>query len=218
MAHYARDVLRTSLTQGVMIGAGVLAGILTARELGPDGRGLYSLGLSIRDTALVFGGLELGAALVYTRGQKPGSDASIVGAGLVAPLFLGAITLIGIAVCWPLLSKPLELLPQDLLFLAIVLIPISLAGMAVRQLFRALDDFDNFNRLRVVAAISRLSALALAFVYGGRVHEALIAILLAEVLVIGVGVTMLLRRTRPDFAGGLRLVPGFFAAVVRSAH
>ena len=102
-----------------MIGAGVLAGILTARELGPDGRGLYSLALSLRDTALVFGGLELGAALIYTRGQRIGSDAKIVGAGIVAPIFLGAVTLAAIAAAWPLLSEPLELLPRDLLLLAI---------------------------------------------------------------------------------------------------
>ena len=208
MAHYARDVLRTSLTQAVMIGAGVMAGILTARELGPDGRGLYSLGVSIRDTAIVFGGLELGAALVYTRGQRPGADAQIIGAGLVAPFFLGVITLVGIALCWPLLSEPLDLLPRDLLVLSVVLIPITLAGMAIRQLFRALDDFGNFNRLRVVAAVSRLSALALVFLYGGRVRAALIALFVAEGIVIGVGVIMLLRKTRPDFAGGLRLVPG----------
>ncbi|MED5262291.1 MAG: oligosaccharide flippase family protein [Myxococcota bacterium] len=208
MAHYARDVLRTSLTQAVMIGAGVMAGILTARELGPDGRGLYSLGVSIRDTAIVFGGLELGAALIYTRGQKPGGDAQIVGAGLVAPFFLGVITLLGIALCWPLLSEPLKLLPQDLLVLSIVLIPVTLIGMAIRQVFRALDDFDNFNRLRVFAAVARLSALTLAFLLGGYVRAALIALLVSEAIVIAIGVFMLLRRTRPDFVGGVRLLPG----------
>ena len=207
MAHYARDVLRTSLTQGVMIGTGVLAGILTARELGPDGRGLYSLALSLRDTALVFGGLELGAALIYTRGQRIGSDAKIVGAGIVAPIFLGGITLAAIGLLWPLLSEPLQLLPRDLLLLAIASIPVALAGMAVRQVFRALDDFDNFNRLRIITAVSRLSALAIALLSGGRVFAALVAILLSEALVILVGFVLLLRRTRPDLAGGFRLVP-----------
>lgn len=207
MAHFARDVLRTSLTQGVMIGSGLVAGILTARVLGTDGRGLFSLGLSIADTAILFGGLELGTALVYARGRGREPDASIVGAGLIAPLLLGGLSAAVLLLMWPLISGYLSLLPHDLFVLAVVLIPVSMSGAAVRQVFRALDDFSRFNTLRVLISVTRVTFIAVAFVFGGGVREALIAVLASSGSVFIVGVVMLLRRTRPDLKSGLRLVP-----------
>ena len=207
------------LTQGVMIGAALAAGVMTARVLGPDARGLYSLCVAVVTTAGLFGSLEIGQSMVFFRGRRNVPESALAGAVLLVPLVLSVLTLAAIALAWPLLSRALGVLPPELLYLALGLIPISLSGAALRQVFRAFDDFTRFNALRVGVPISRVVFLGGAFLMGAGVRGVLLALFASEVLVFAVGLVILVRRTRPDFRIGLRLVPGLmrFGARLESA-
>ena len=209
MANFARDTVRTILTQGVVIGASLLAGVLTARVLGPDARGLFSLCLLVATTATLFGGFELGQALVFWRGNKRTPDKALAGAALLAPVVSTVLTLAAMALIWPLLSDTLEVLSPDLLAIAIALIPVGMSSLAVRQLFRAFDRFDRFNALRVLNPVFRATAIGATFLFfGSTVRDAILAVWFAEALVLVVGLVVLLRHVRPDLRGGLRAIPG----------
>jgi O-antigen/teichoic acid export membrane protein len=210
VANFARDTVRTLLTQGVMIGAGLLSGVLTARILGPEGRGIFSLCLAVATTATLFGGFELGQAMVYFRGRKGASEKGLAGAALLAPILFAVLTLAVMALTWPLLSKPLGVLSPDLLILALVLIPVGLSGTAMRQLFRAFDRFDLFNGLRVLVPLARVTMIAVAFLLGAGIWGAVAAVLAAEVIVMLVSFIVLVRFVRPDIREGLRNIPGLF--------
>ncbi|MEW5906995.1 MAG: oligosaccharide flippase family protein [Elusimicrobiota bacterium] len=72
---FTRDVAGIFLNQAFLLGAGILTGVLTARGLGPDGRGLYAIALlfpSFLSSMLPLGLNFANLYLVNREGAPPG--------------------------------------------------------------------------------------------------------------------------------------------------
>jgi O-antigen/teichoic acid export membrane protein len=199
MAGFSRDVLRTLVTQAAVIGLGVAGGALTARVLGPADRGIFSLCTAIATTAALFASLEVGQSLVYHVARGRVALAAILGAVPALMLGIGALTALGLGAAWPLFRDAYASVSLEPFVLAVVLIPFTMASDALRQTFRAVDQMDAFNLQRMLQPALRLACLLAAFAGGGRLLASLVALLVAEVLGLGVALLALLRQARPDF-------------------
>jgi O-antigen/teichoic acid export membrane protein len=81
-----RDALGTFLAIGAAVTAGFAAGLVLARMLGPEGRGLFELARTVAYTTAIAAGLGLGRAVIFFRGRAVISRQELFGAvsGLLA--------------------------------------------------------------------------------------------------------------------------------------
>jgi O-antigen/teichoic acid export membrane protein len=84
-------VTLTLLVRGAMIGIGLLSSVVTARWLGPEGRGLLATLSVITGLVLQFGNLGLHSGNVYYVSKEPRATSSVLGNSLWLSLFLGGL-------------------------------------------------------------------------------------------------------------------------------
>src|SRR6478672_3029674 len=98
----ALNSLRTLLFRVLYVGLGWILSILTARWLGPQGNGLYTLATIVGavGTTLMSGGVAAVAYEISNRGSDSRSAAANVG---VLSLATGLLPAVAALVLWPLL-------------------------------------------------------------------------------------------------------------------
>ena len=185
--HYGSTVL----VQGLTLGIGVFTGILTARMLGPIGRGEYAA-IIIWPTAIAsFLAFGINQAVVFHLGQRTftvSETATATGAiGLLQSAFSVAI---GLLVVPHALAKYSPLV-QHLGIVFVLFTPALILSMYSANLFQGLQDLPRFNLIRLLAPLTYAVGLAGIFV----AHRAnLIAVidsqLLGYVLALTIGSTM----------------------------
>jgi O-antigen/teichoic acid export membrane protein len=211
MAWFTRDVTRTLMAQGPVLAFGLAASILTARVLGPTDRGIYALCFMIASTAVFFGTLHMGQSLAYHIGRRGLSAERTLSAALLLTMLLGVAVFAVLRLAAPLLLRFFEHLRPDALELITIAAPLMLANGILTQFFRAMDRIDRFNLCRIVGPGIRLAALAVAFALGGRLLEALRAVIVAELLLLPLQLGLLRLLARPRF----RESPGDAASLAR---
>lgn len=209
------DVIAVLASQVVTLIAGLVAGIITARALGPTGRGVLGLALLVPLLLSLFLGFGSAIANVYlvASGRLSAQDLSAITSGLclvgtvVGAAFIGSL--------WWSGALP-HLLPhvsgQDLA-LAMVMLPLTLAYAAFRGLLRGLQNIRGAAAADAAQAVTTAVAIAVALIgLNGGVRGALIANEIAGLL--SLATLWVLLRGR-----GLKLRPAFpredTAAVVR---
>jgi len=153
-----RAVLGLIGSRGIVLVAGLVTGVLTARALGPDGRGQYFAVTTLAAIVAQFGNLGLTSSNVFLAAREH---------RLVWPLLVngwwlaGAIATIA-AVAVLLVGDPLAAhlqIPQHMLWPVCVLAPATLLFTLSCSVLVAEDKFAALNRWQVVNAL--LSALLL---------------------------------------------------------
>ena len=160
-----RDVLKTGGVQLFQLGSGLLALVLTARLLGPEGRGSLGAVLAWAGLFAAGGGLSLDSVLLHraAREQPPGWFRPLLGAlGRLWGL-LSLATLLAALACWWLAGESLfGGLPPALLLGAWLLLPLLLWGRYQGALLLALGRLDLRNQGLVLAGLVLLAGLAVA--------------------------------------------------------
>ncbi|MCH7709162.1 MAG: oligosaccharide flippase family protein [Myxococcales bacterium] len=201
MAWFTRDVTRTLMAEGPVLLFGLAGSILTARLLGPDARGVYALCFMLAQSAAFVGTLHLGPAMTYVIGRGGLSPARVMGAGLPLAGLLGLLVYGVLSIGEPLLLQAFEALSETTTGRAAVLAAFMLINGVVLEFFRAADDLDRYNVCRMLNPGIRIAALVTAFATGGRLDEALLAVIVGEVACLAIALAILLARTRPVFDG-----------------
>jgi O-antigen/teichoic acid export membrane protein len=161
-----RPFLRGASTLSVKIlayGCGVIVSVLVARALGPQERGVWSLALSIAALFAMAGDLGISTSALYLMRQRPDRIRCVVVMG--ASLALGGSLLLGLIVlaCRRLGSAWLSGMPESVLVIVALLVPlIALVGLT-RQLLTALDDLIGANGSLVVQSVLLPVALVATF-------------------------------------------------------
>lgn len=154
---FVRKVAETFVTRILLIGIGLITSVIVARILGPEGRGLYAVAVTIGAMGVQFGNLGLHASNTYYVAQRPSLLGLLMGNALVASFGaggLGSIVLLGILCTWPHLVQ----IEGTLLLLALSSIPFGLAYLLFLNLLIGVQDIRSFNR---VEAGNRILTLAL---------------------------------------------------------
>lgn len=174
----ALNSLRTLIFRVLYVGLAWVLSIITARWLGPQGNGLYTLATiyGTVGTTLMSGGV---AAVAYEISNK-GRDSRIAAANVsVLSTGLGMLPLIAALVTWPLLSAHgwWWLLPVALAQ------PAALLSAALVGVFLGKDDIKRLNYAYVGPWAATLAVfVVLALLFGRTVRVALIAWALGQLL------------------------------------
>lgn len=210
-----RDVLRTTGVQLVQLFGGIAALALTARLLGPEGRGVFGTVVVLAGLFAACGGLSLESVVLNRASRGRGDD-------WFAPLLASMCRLYGLLLA-AVLSVALLLaavareavfgaLPDGALLAGLLLVPALLWGRYQAALLLALGRLDLANAAVLLSWTATLGGLCLfVWALGWGVYGALLAHGLGALLTAGWGLGALLRAAR----GGASPAAGETAALAR---
>ncbi|MCL4511792.1 MAG: flippase [Bacteroidetes bacterium] len=142
---FARSVSITLVSKGLVILTGIVTSILTARLLGPSGRGVLAVFLAITGIATQVGGLGLHAAPSYYISQDKSLLSRLVpllmSYSLIAGSFLGTLFIIAFA-AFPAFYSGMNWI--FVLLAAITIIP-SISVPLLQGLLLGVEDFVGYN-------------------------------------------------------------------------
>ncbi len=172
----------TVLTRFLLLGIGLIATMLVARMLGPEGRGLYAVATTVAAIGVQFGNLGLHASNTYfvSRDQKVLPE--LLGISLLVSFGFGSL-IVALAYVffagWPKLA-PVSGLS---LIIALVWVPFGLAYLLQQHLLLGLQKVRDFNKIELVSRANGV-LFFLLLVAGGHltVETALMAGLLAVIM------------------------------------
>jgi O-antigen/teichoic acid export membrane protein len=182
----------TIVGQGLILGLGTLTGILSARMLGPTGRGEYAA-IIIWPMALTnFITFGITHAIVFNLGQKAFRLSEIATSACVFAFVQG-----GLSIAVGLLLVPFTLTKQShsiqhLGVIFVLFTPLLFLNAYTGNLFQGVQDLARFNVIRVAAPAAYLLALvtlyfshiwSLAFVIFSQLGSYVFAVLFGIVLV-----------------------------------
>src|SRR6267143_862525 len=130
---FAWKVGETFATRVFLLGAGVVASVLVARALGPEGRGLYAVAGALVGMGVQVGNLGLHSANTYYAAGDRSLLPRLAGNSLAVSAALGTVA---VAVLWGIAALRPDIAPLGgtLLLLAVVSIPLGLAFLLLQNL------------------------------------------------------------------------------------
>jgi O-antigen/teichoic acid export membrane protein len=173
--------------------------VVLARALGPGGRGLYALALILPSVLVLAANLGVGNALTYYVARRTYDLTAIIGQAISLALMLGAGTFIFLVAFMRLFgAHVLPGVPDSLVLLAGVSLPLGLFFYYCLAVMQGTEDFWAFNGLYVINAVAVL-VLLIGLVFVPRsVMVAVLAWSLSWVPTAAVGLYWLSRRGRPN--------------------
>jgi O-antigen/teichoic acid export membrane protein len=145
---FIRKVGETFITRIFLIGIGLATSVIVARILGPEGRGLYAVSISLGALAVQFGNLGIYASNTYAVVQRREALPGLISNSLWASLILGVLAFAifyGVFVVWPNLIQIQGLL----LFSVLISIPFGLAFLLLENLLIGLQDVHAYNIVEI---------------------------------------------------------------------
>jgi O-antigen/teichoic acid export membrane protein len=166
-----------------LVGLGVVTSVLTARALGPAGRGELAIAAAITAIAVQFGNLGLHATNTWVVAREPDLLGRLLANSVFVSLVVGASIASAIAV---LAAAAPSLVPVDgpLLIVALVGIPLGLATLLTGNLLIGTNRVRDYNVLELASRILSIGAVVaviaiglvspLAFLVGGTAVAAIL--------------------------------------------
>jgi O-antigen/teichoic acid export membrane protein len=175
LGKFAEDVTGTFGTRLITIGFGVFTGIITARVLGPENRGIFSLVALFPASIVTLAKLGQGISSVYFIRREKQDVSQVASNVLFIALGVGAVLMLGVYLCQGLLlNSLLRGAPAWSVTLVLPLIPILLVESALYGVLQATDRFRIYNfRLIAEAALTLVGMLVALVILGGGLVGAL---------------------------------------------
>lgn len=200
---FFRNVSGTIGAKLAIIIFGFLSGMITARWLGPNGRGLLALVTSIPPTIWMLSSFGINQASVYYINKKAYPLKKIIGICFIIPLVLGTIIALSI---WfsrhGLILKAFPYLNDFFLLVALIPLPFLLVQNSFVGVLRAVDKFAIINIRQIVRAGLGLLAGSVVLILLDRGISNLLVCFLALDIVIALWMVLEVHRIckiRPYF-------------------
>jgi O-antigen/teichoic acid export membrane protein len=160
---FVRKVLETFATRILLIGIGLVTGVIVARILGPEKRGLFAVAGAISAIGVQFGNLGLHSANAYAVSRNRDLLPELLANSLVVSLAVGVA---GGAITWTVFGLRPDLAPIPGVLLALVLasIPISLAYLLVQNLLLGIQEVRTFNKVELSTRIVTVGLIVLVII------------------------------------------------------
>jgi len=158
-SEFVRGVTTTFATRIVLIFVGLATTVVVARSLGPEGRGLYAVALTIATLGVQIGNLGLHASNTYYVAKDRSLLPTLMGNTLVVTFAAGGAAAAGVWMVfrtWPRLAP----IHGWLLFLALLWIPAGLANLLLQNLLLGLMEVGAYNRIDLISRMLGLALLA----------------------------------------------------------
>lgn len=179
--HFALDSLQVLSGQGAMMVIGLVNGIITARWLGPAGRGQFQLLTLLPVMLSNFVKLGIPQASVFYMRRKNASASDVASNSIWFALVMGAAAVVvgWLARDW-LLTRFLKQTPPELLLPSLVLIPFVLLQFYLLGVAQAQERFREYNIRQVVPNLLSLVGLSITLVL---LHMGLVGAVLVQVAI-----------------------------------
>jgi O-antigen/teichoic acid export membrane protein len=169
MAGFRGQVAMTLVARGVVVGVGLISSVVTARWLGPDGRGLLATLSVITGMSLQFGNPGLHTGNVYVVARRPERTAGVLGNTLVVSF--GAGLLAALVACSMARLEPgwFPGIPFPLIALTSAVLPFQFMTLLYQNTLLGMQATLAFNLFEVGNKIVTFAALFawLVFLGGG---------------------------------------------------
>jgi O-antigen/teichoic acid export membrane protein len=162
-----RAIGETTVINAGIASLGVVTGVLTARLLGPAGRGALALGISISAMITAVIGVGLPQAFAYLLAARHGEAAEAVSLSIWSGAVLGAL---GVAVGW--LLVPAFIGQEDAsaaVRIGLFAVPVSLIGGSLTGVLQGLRLGRRFNATRWLAPAMYCAGVLLLVVISDQV-------------------------------------------------
>lgn len=194
--------------QGLTLGLGVVTGVLSARMLGPVGRGEYAA-IIIWPTAigsvLAFG---INQAVVFHLGQRTFTVSEAATATGAIGLFQCALSVVIGLLVVPHALAGYSALVQHLGIIFVLFTPAMILGMYPANLFQGLADLPLFNLIRVIAPFTYCAGLLGLYVaHRGDLDSIIGWQVTGYVAALALGLAMVWRILRPRFQWNKVAIP-----------
>lgn len=222
-----KAVTLTTAAKGYWVIGAMISTVITARFLGPHGRGVIAAATSWVALFVTFGHLSLSHVLVYLLGPRERERIfpAVTGSVLV---ITAAIALLGwtlaVAMQFATRGRAFQNIPPAVLLVAFAGLPLLLWMENGNSLLIVLGDLKRLNIAQIAGTTTSILLVILAVgVAKGGVTAALAATLVSYVVVTGLGLMRILRDARPLsfspaiarqlLSGGVRLHLGAIGTV-----
>jgi O-antigen/teichoic acid export membrane protein len=170
-----RNAASILATHSATIPINLLTGIVLARYLSLENRGLLAIAVSIGVIALVISQVGWPSAAIYQIRRERSDPALVAATGILAVVVFSGLV---ICVCFLLRQQLTDWLlggaPLLVLYLALAAVPFQLLGNVFSGIARGVDRFAMQNGYRFSISAGRLGALSLVLILaGGQLVEAL---------------------------------------------
>lgn len=165
LRQFANDSSYNFIRQALSIVLGMAVSVLLARGLGTSARGVYALAILFPNLLMTFSNLGVGPATVYFVGRESFDDETVVQNNLILSIsisFVGIST--GLLIAWFGGANLFPTVDLHLLFIALLLIPATLANGFLLGYLQGKQNFRLFNLIGIVPQGTML-ILLLVFVW-----------------------------------------------------
>lgn len=169
-----RAATQTLLVRGAMLGAGLVSSVITARTLGPAGRGIYYLVFMLGTLAVQFATLGLHASNTYLVAKDRGRFAALLGTSLWVSVVVGSMVA-GVVVLLSVLTDR-DTQAGGALYWVIPYAPCALFVLLASSLFIGAGRVSMFNAIQLTAAVLAMAGAVLAALAKGTVTTFLAAL------------------------------------------
>lgn len=194
--------------QGLALGINVLTGILSARILGPTGRGEYTAIIVWPMAIASFLAFGVNQAVVFHLGQRSFTLSEMTTGTSIIGLVQSALSvLIGFAVIpFVLASQSYNVHQLGIVF--VLFTPVLIFSMYTANLFQGLQYLARFNLIRTLAPLTyAIGLLALFFTHRGSLSAVIGSQLAGYGIALGVGLMMVWRFLRPRVQWNRATIP-----------
>jgi O-antigen/teichoic acid export membrane protein len=169
---FIRNVFLTLTTEFVTIGGSFLTGVLLARGLSVEDRGIMALVMAFPFTVASLFNLGLPQANIYLLGRGKFPAKTVLASALTAAFALGLLAFLGIfALRNFALATFLRDLPEEYFLLLLFLVPLLLVDGVLLSILRAHQRFDLFNLRRLANTLLLLAGFGAAlFIHRGELN------------------------------------------------
>lgn len=175
----ARDVTATLITKLGLVGLGLISNVLIARALGPEGRGVYVVALTLGAIGVQFGNLGLHASNTYHVARDRRRLPVLFGNSIVVCVFAGLLTaMCAGSIAW--LAPSVVPVHGPLLVLAVGWVPIGLAYLLLQSLLVGVGAIRAFNVIELVAPSTAIVLFAVTVVLQISTPEVFFAIMVGS--------------------------------------
>ena len=202
--HYGSTVLG----QGAVLAIGVLTGILSARLLGPVGRGEFA--------AIIIWPMGIGTlflcgihqAAVFNLGRRLFTVSEIVTSTAVVALVQSVLTIIfGLSII-PIVFARYSQTARDLEVIFVLFIPAWFVTAYMGSLFQGQQDLLRFNIIRLLPPLTNVIGLAgMYFIHSRSLRWAIFSVLAGYAITAALGASMIWSKLRPGFKWNPKTIP-----------
>ncbi len=145
-------ILKTISTRVLLIIIGFATSVIIARTLGPEGRGMFAMAVTIGALGIQFTNLGLHGANTYYAARDPNLLSPLLGNSLTSSFTFGSlISLLAGFLFW--VYPSLAPVHGTLLLMALAWAPFGLAYLLFQSLILGVDDVRTYNRIELVTKL-----------------------------------------------------------------